>query len=51
MVIVLRAGGNMKDAQRVLRHSSPVISQIYTVTVDVTIRLEQNLDAMLNDVF
>ena len=33
-VNILRAGGDMKDVQRVLRHSSPVTSQIYTATVE-----------------
>ena len=48
---ILRAGGDMKDVQRVLRHSSPVTSQIYTATVEEEIRLEQNPEALLNDMF
>ena len=41
----------MKDVQRVLRHSSPVTSQIYTVAVEAEIRLEQNPEALLNDAY
>ena len=50
-VNILRAGGDMKDVQRVLRHSSPVTSQIYTATVEEEIRLERNPEALLNDMF
>lgn len=50
-VNILRAGGDMKDVQRVLRHSSPVTSQIYTASVEEEIRLERNPEALLNDMF
>jgi integrase/recombinase XerC/integrase/recombinase XerD len=48
---ILRAGGDMKDVQRVLRHSSPVTSQIYTATIEEEIRLESNPEALLDDMF
>jgi site-specific recombinase XerD len=41
----------MKAVQRVLRHSSPVTSQIYTQTVEEEVRLDRNPEALLDEVF
>lgn len=48
---ILRAGGDMKAVQRVLRHASPVTSQIYTATIEEEIRLQKNPEALLDDMF
>lgn len=48
---ILRAGGDMKAVQRVLRHSSPVTSQIYTATIEEEIRLQKNPEALLDEMF
>jgi site-specific recombinase XerD len=48
---ILRAGGDMKAVQRVLRHSSPVTSQIYTASIEEEIRLQKNPEALLDDMF
>lgn len=50
-VWILRSGGDMKAVQRVLRHSSPVTSQIYMETVEEEIRLDRNPEALLDEVF
>lgn len=48
-VAILKHGGNITDVQEVLRHSSPVTSQIYTESVKEEMRLqfapETRLDA------
>lgn len=49
--LILKSGGDMKDVQRVLRHSSPVTSQIYTATIEEEIRLQKNPEALLDEVF
>jgi site-specific recombinase XerD len=41
----------MKAVQRVLRHSSPVTSQIYTATIEEEIRLQKNPEALLDEMF
>lgn len=48
---ILKSGGDMKAVQRVLRHSSPVTSQIYTQTVEEEVRLDRNPEALLDEVF
>lgn len=50
-ILILKSGGDMKAVQRVLRHSSPVTSQIYTQTVEEEIRLDRNPEALLDEVF
>lgn len=49
-VNILRQGGTIEDAQGVLRHSSPVTTQIYTATIKEEMRLkhapEELLDAL-----
>lgn len=49
--MILKNGGDMKDVQRVLRHSSPVTSQIYTATIEEEVRLQKNPEALLNELF
>lgn len=49
--LILKSGGDMKAVQRVLRHSSPVTSQIYTHTVEEEVRLDRNPEALLDEVF
>jgi site-specific recombinase XerD len=41
----------MKAVQRVLRHASPVTSQIYTATIEEEIRLQKNPEALLDEMF
>lgn len=48
---ILKSGGDMKDVQRVLRHSSPVTSQIYTASIEEEIRLDLNPEGLLDTVF
>lgn len=49
-VSILRAGGNMEQVQKTLRHANPATTQIYTNTIDEERRLaasgESLLDAM-----
>ena len=49
--LILKSGGDMKAVQRVLRHSSPVTSQIYTAAIEDEVRLDLNPESILNDVF
>ena len=49
--LILKNGGDMKDVQRVLRHSSPVTSQIYTATIEEEVRLQKNPEALLDQMF
>ena len=50
-VWILKSGGDMKAVQRVLRHASPVTSQIYTQTVEEEMHLDRNPEALLDEVF
>lgn len=50
-VAILKHGGAITDVQAVLRHSSPVTSQIYTESVKEELRLQQAPELMLNEAF
>ena len=50
-VAILKHGGNITDVQSVLRHSSPVTSQIYTESVKEELRLQQAPELMLDEAF
>ena len=50
-VAILKHGGAITDVQSVLRHSSPVTSQIYTESVKEEMRLETAPEMMLDDAF
>lgn len=50
-VAILKHGGNITDVQSVLRHSSPVTSQIYTESVKEELRLQQAPEMMLDNAF
>ena len=46
---ILRAGGRLEDAQNVLRHSSPVTTQVYLATIKEEQRLSNPAEALLDD--
>lgn len=50
-VSILKNGGDWKDVQRVLRHASPVTSQIYTESVEEEIRLDRFPESLLDNAF
>lgn len=50
-VSILKNGGDWKDVQRVLRHASPVTSQIYTASVEEEIRLDRAPEQYLDNAF
>ena len=50
-VAILKHGGSITDVQSVLRHSSPVTSQIYTESVKEELRLQQAPELMLDEAF
>lgn len=50
-VAILKQGGLLTDVQSVLRHSSPVTSQIYTESVKEELRLKNAPELYLDDVF
>lgn len=50
-VIMLKNGADWKDVQRVLRHSSPVTTQIYTASIEEELRLQRCPEAILDDAF
>ncbi|MEE1154546.1 MAG: tyrosine-type recombinase/integrase [Acutalibacteraceae bacterium] len=50
-VAILKHGGQLTDVQSVLRHSSPVTSQIYTESVKEEMRLLNAPEAMLDNAF
>lgn len=50
-VAILKHGGSITDVQEVLRHSSPVTSQIYTESVKEELRLEHAPEMMLDEAF
>ena len=47
-VAILKHGGNITDVQEVLRHASPVTSQIYTESVKEEMRLQNAPEMMLD---
>jgi site-specific recombinase XerD len=48
---MLKNGADWKDVQRVLRHSSPVTTQIYTASIEEELRLQRCPEAILDDAF
>lgn len=50
-VAILKQGGSITDVQGVLRHSSPVTSQIYTESIKEEMRLQQAPELMLDNAF
>lgn len=50
-VAILKHGGQLTDVQSVLRHSSPVTSQIYTESVKEELRLQNAPEMMLDEAF
>lgn len=50
-VAILKHGGNITDVQEVLRHSSPVTSQIYTESVKEELRLQNAPELTLDGAF
>lgn len=50
-VAILKHGGSITDVQEVLRHTSPVTSQIYTESVKEEMRLENAPEMMLDGAF
>lgn len=50
-VAILKHGGSITDVQSVLRHSSPVTSQIYTESVKEELRLQNAPELMLDAAF
>ena len=50
-VAILKHGGNITDVQSVLRHTSPVTSQIYTESVKEEMRLQEAPEMMLDNAF
>lgn len=50
-VEILKKGGEITDVQRVLRHTSPVTSQIYTESIEEELRLQKSPEALLDNAF
>lgn len=50
-VMMLKNGADWKDVQRVLRHSSPVTTQIYTASIEEELRLQRCPEAILDNAF
>ena len=50
-VAILKHGGSITDAQSVLRHSSPVTTQIYTESVKEELRLQNAPELTLDSAF
>ena len=50
-VEILKKGGELTDVQRVLRHSSPVTSQIYTESIEEELRLKEAPESLLDSAF
>lgn len=50
-VAILKHGGQLTDVQSVLRHSSPVTSQIYTESVKEELRLQNAPEFFLDEAF
>lgn len=48
---ILKHGGQLTDAQGVLRHASPVTTQIYTESIAEEMRLQRAPEAMLDAAF
>lgn len=50
-VAILKQGGSITDVQGVLRHTSPVTSQIYTESIKEEMRLKEAPELMLDNAF
>lgn len=50
-VEILKNGGEITDVQRVLRHTSPVTSQIYTESIEEELRLQKSPESLLDSAF
>lgn len=50
-VAILKHGGSITDVQEVLRHTSPVTSQIYTESVKEELRLQNAPETILDNAF
>ena len=50
-VEILKKGGEITDVQRVLRHTSPVTSQIYTESIEEELRLQKSPESLLDNAF
>jgi len=50
-VEILKKGGQITDVQRVLRHTSPVTSQIYTESIEEELRLKDAPEMILDSAF
>ena len=50
-VEILKKGGEITDVQRVLRHTSPVTSQIYTESIEEELRLQKSPESLLDFAF
>ena len=50
-VEILKNGGEITDVQRVLRHTSPATSQIYTESIEEELRLQESPESLLDKAF
>ena len=50
-VSILRQGGRLEDAQRVLRHSNPATTQIYLHSIDEEMRLKNPIEDRIDRAF
>lgn len=50
-VMILKSGGELTEAQAVLRHTSPATTQIYTESIKEELRLREAPEARLDEVF
>ncbi len=50
-VMILKSGGELTDAQHVLRHSNPATTQIYTESIKEEMRLQEAPETRLDNMF
>lgn len=50
-VTILKNGGNLTDAQTLLRHTSPTTTQIYTESIKEELRLQQAPETLIDNAF
>lgn len=50
-VALLKSGGQITDAQAVLRHTSPTTTQIYTESIKEELRLKNAPEALIDNIF
>ena len=48
---ILKHGGQITDAQGVLRHNSPTTTQIYTASIEQELRLQNAAEGLLDEAF